>query len=88
MQVHLTEESQGVVHVAPCKNVPAACKEFYIAEQLEEHEDAKSREKEATRTKIYNQAVPLSRSDTEKKRKAAEEEHCKDSNPIHIVRQQ
>ena len=67
MQVHLTEESQGVVHVAPCKNVPAACKEFYIAEQLEEHEDAKSREKEATRTKIYNQAVQLSRSDTEKK---------------------
>jgi hypothetical protein len=31
MRVHLTGESQGSVRVAPCKNVPAACKDFYLA---------------------------------------------------------
>ena len=50
MRVHLTGESQGAIRVAPCKNVPAACKDFYLAEQ--EREAAKLREKEASRTKL------------------------------------
>jgi hypothetical protein len=37
------------------QNVPAACKEFDLTEQ--EHEAAKSREKEAARTKLYNQGA-------------------------------
>ena len=45
MRVHLTGESQGAIRVAPCKNVPAACKEFYLAER--EREATKSREKDA-----------------------------------------
>jgi hypothetical protein len=32
MRVHLTGQSQGAIRVAPCKNVPEACKEFYQAE--------------------------------------------------------
>jgi hypothetical protein len=81
MRVHLTGESQGSIRVAACKNVPAACKEFYLAER--DREAAKSREKEAARTSLYNAAAQLSRTETEKrKRKAvAEEEHCKDANP-------
>jgi hypothetical protein len=80
MRVHLTGESQGASRVAPCKNVPAACKEFYLAER--DREAAKLREKEAARTKIYKEAAQLSRTDTEKKkRKAATEEPSKDANP-------
>ncbi len=79
MRVHLTGESQGAVRVAPCKNVPAACKDFYLAER--EREAAKSREREAARSKIYNEAAQLSRTETERKRKAAEEEPVKDANP-------
>ena len=66
MRVHLTGESQGAVRVAPCKNVPAACKDFYLAEQ--EREAAMSREREAARSKIYNEAAQLSRIETERKR--------------------
>ncbi len=79
MRVHLTGESQGAVRVAPCKNVPAACKDFYLAER--EREAAKSREKQAARTKIYNDAAQLSRTETDRKRKAEEEEPVKDVNP-------
>ena len=80
MRVHLTGESQGAIRVAPCKNVPVACKEFFLAER--EREAAKSREKDAARTTLYNHAAQLSKDETEKKRKAADEaEHCKDSNP-------
>jgi hypothetical protein len=79
MRVHLTGESQGMVRVAPCKNVPAACKDFYLAER--EREAAKSREKEASHTKIYNEAAQMSRTETERKRKAADEEPSKDANP-------
>ena len=78
MRVHLTGESQGAVRVAPCKNVPAACKEFYLAER--EREAAKSREKEAACTIFYNEAAKLSKSESERKRKAAEEEPTKDVN--------
>ena len=45
MRVHLTGENQGSVRVAPCKNVRAACKDFYLAER--DCEAAKSREREA-----------------------------------------
>ena len=79
MRVHLTGESQGSIRVAACKNVPAACKEFYLAER--ERDAAKSREKAAARTELYNRAAQLSRAENEKKRKATEEEHCKDANP-------
>jgi hypothetical protein len=79
MRVHLTGESQGTIRVAARKNVHADCKEFYLAGR--EREAAKTREKEAARTSLYNQAAPLSKTKTEKKRKAAEEEHSKDANP-------
>ncbi len=78
MRVHLTGQSQGATRVAPCKNVPAACKEFYLAER--EREAAKSREKEAACTIFYNEAAKLSKSESERKRKAAEEEPTKDVN--------
>ena len=67
MRVHLTGEIHGSIRLAACKNVPAACKEFYLAER--DREAAKSREKEAACTELY------------KKKKAMEEEHCKDANP-------
>ncbi len=79
MRVHLTGESQGSIRVAACKNVPAACKEFFLAER--DGEAAKSREKDAARTELDNRAAQLSRAENEKKRKATEEEHCKDANP-------
>ena len=69
MRVHLTGESQGASRVAPCKNVPAACKEFYLVEL--DSEAAKLREKEAARTQIYNEAAQLSRTDTDKKKESS-----------------
>jgi hypothetical protein len=79
MRVHLTGENQGSVRVAPCKNVPAACKDFYLSER--DREAAKSREKEAARTTLYNQAAQFGRTESERKRKASEEELSKDLNP-------
>ena len=49
MRVHLTGQTQGALQEAPCKNVPAACKEFYQAER--DREAKKSRLREASRTK-------------------------------------
>ncbi len=54
----------------------AACQDFYLAER--EREAAKSREKEASCTKIYNDAAQLIRTGTERNSKAAEEEPSKD----------
>ncbi len=68
MRVHLNGESQGSIRVAACKNVPAACKEFYLAGR--EREAAKSREKEAVRTEVLKK----------KEEEATEEENCKDAN--------
>ena len=61
MRVHLIGESRGTIRVGACKNVPAACKEFYLAER--EREAAKSREKEAARTTLYNKAAQLSKTE-------------------------
>jgi hypothetical protein len=55
VRVHLTGESHSMVPVAPCKNVPAACEDFSLAER--ERETAKLREKEASHTKIYNETT-------------------------------
>ena len=63
MQVHITRESQDSIRIGACKNAPAACKEFYLAER--DREVAKSREKEAARTELYNQAAQLSMSESE-----------------------
>jgi hypothetical protein len=60
--VHLTGESQGTIRVGACKTVPAACKEFYLAER--ELEAAKSTEKEAARTTLYKKAAQLSKTET------------------------
>ncbi len=49
-----------------CKNAPAACKTNYLAER--DREAAKSREKEAARTDLYNKAAQVSRNETEEKK--------------------
>jgi hypothetical protein len=62
LRVHLTGESQGEVRVAPCKYVPDACMQFYLAER--EREAAAVRERAAHKTKLYKDAAGLSKSDT------------------------
>ena len=71
MRVHLTGQNQGAIRVAPCKCVPDACKEFYLAER--DRDEAKTREREAAKTSLYQEAAKLNRAETERKRKADEE---------------
>ena len=56
-RVHLTGQNQGAIRVAPCKYVPEACKEFYQAER--DREEAKTREREAVKTTLYQEAAKL-----------------------------
>ena len=80
MRVHLTGQIKGALREAPCKNVPAACKEFYQAQRDREAE--KSRLSEASRTKTYQEAAEVCRIESESKRKAAEDDtSSKEVNP-------
>ena len=82
MRVHLTGESQGSIVVAPCKNVLAACQDFYAAER--DHEAAKSRELEMEVVKTTMMQLNLAGLKL-KEKKTAEEEPVMDVNPCTLT---
>jgi hypothetical protein len=82
MRVHFNRrESQGSVRVTPCKNVLCLLLAKISASRASVNLPSQEKRK-AARITLYNRAAQLSRTETKRERKAAEEELCKDVNPL------
>ena len=73
MRVHLTGEEEAQTRVAPCKRVPAACKEFYQAERDSAMTAAKKKQ-EKQLVSIKEAIQTASDASESRKRKASEQE--------------